>query len=210
MLTYEPLREKSYHIAASGGPDSMALLNITVSSRKDVVAYVFDHGTTNSTMGIEILSDYCNFHRVPMVVGTIENANIPPGRSAEDYWRECRYRFFSNRNLDIELLMGHHLDDQVENWIFTSMHGNPMLIPYRNQKYNILRPFLVTRKSDILDYCVRHGVKYHIDTSNSDTKYKRNYIRNVLIEHALVVNPGIHTTIKNKIVSFLSASKDVY
>ena len=34
------------------------------------------------------------------------------------------------------------------------------------------------------------------DESNQDTKYMRNYVRNVLMPQALHVNPGLHTLVK--------------
>lgn len=200
MLTYEPLNRREYHVAVSGGPDSMALLNMLVTGRKNVTAFIYDHGTENSSIGLSIVRKYCQSKGVNLIIGTIDNPQVPAGRSAEDYWRECRYKFFLDRNTEVEMLMGHHLDDQVENWIFTSLHGNPMLIPYRNNNYNVVRPFLTTRKADIVSYCERNNVPYFIDSSNLENKYKRNYIRNVLIQNALEVNPGLYTTIRNKVI----------
>jgi len=43
--------------------------------------------------------------------------------------------------------------------------------------YKIYRPFYNTSRSQILSYLNKKGVKYYIDESNTDIKFKRNLIR---------------------------------
>ena len=93
------------------------------------------------------------------------------------------------------------LEDVVENWIFTSMNGNPFLIPHARDQF--IRPFLTTEKSALTLWCVRKGVPTIDDPSNDDTKYRRNYIRHKMMPHVLTINPGIRKTIKKKILDSL-------
>jgi tRNA(Ile)-lysidine synthase len=66
---------------------------------------------------------------------------------------------------------------------------------------NVLRPFLTTRKSEFIRWCIHHNVPWIEDHSNMDTKYTRNYIRNEMMPHVLKVNPGIHTLVKKIVES---------
>ena len=105
-----------------------------------------------------------------------------------------RYSFFAKVNLPI--ITCHHLDDAVESWVFTSMHGNPFLIPHKRD--NFIRPFLITEKSELSYWAITKNVPYISDPSNNETKYQRNYIRHKMMPHVLRINPGIKKTIKKK------------
>jgi tRNA(Ile)-lysidine synthase TilS/MesJ len=54
---------------------------------------------------------------------------------------------------------------------------------------------MMTKKSELMDWCCRHSVPYVHDKSNEDTKYARNRIRNNIIPEALAVNPGLHKVV---------------
>ena len=71
---------------------------------------------------------------------------MPAGVSKEAWWRDQRYKFF-NEATTRPIITAHHLDDVVENWIFTSMNGNPFLIPHQRDQF--IRPFLTTEKNDL-------------------------------------------------------------
>ena len=93
--------------------------------------------------------------------------------------------------------MAHHLNDQMENWIFTSAHGNPKLIPYSNK--NIIRPFLLNLKSQMVDWCTNRQVPWLEDASNQDTKFMRNKIRKNILPQFLELNPGFDKVIRKKV-----------
>ena len=182
-------------VATSGGADSMAALDFLRRTRK-VIALHYNHGTPSANKAEDLVKQYCIAHEIPLYIG-VNNQQPPSGVSMEAWWREKRYDFFE-RTTDLPVVTAHHLDDAVENWIFTSMHGHPFLIPNARDRY--IRPFLLTRKADFVDWCDRKYVPFVEDPSNNDTKYRRNYIRHTLMPHALEINPGIHKTIKKKII----------
>ncbi|HIK67985.1 MAG TPA: tRNA lysidine(34) synthetase TilS [Flavobacteriales bacterium] len=184
-------------IAVSGGPDSMAALDF-LSRNKDVSVLHFNHGTDHSDEAQQIVSDYCAVRDIPLTVGTL-NEQIKAGQSREDFWRKSRYRFFEQEAGRLSVITCHHLDDVVETWLFTSMHGNPRLIPTRRGRY--LRPFLGTRKTTLEDWCDRKSVPYVIDPSNSDISFMRNYIRHEIVPRAVRVNPGLTKVLRKKIIN---------
>ncbi len=197
-------------VAVSGGVDSMAALDFLRRSH-DVIALHYNHATQHADEAESLVSEYCRKHGVPLQVGKIIGGSTPKGVSKEAWWRENRYNFFQDvfndyGATDRVIITCHHLDDVVENWVFTSMHGNPMLIPHHRDMY--VRPFLTTRKRDLTAWCERKGVPWFYDPSNQDVAFRRNYIRHKMIEHAEFINPGIYKTMKKKYCSVTGVNND--
>lgn len=183
-------------VAVSGGVDSMAALDFLRRSR-DVEVLHYNHGTgEHADKATELVRNYCSVHDLFCVVGW-NSDEMPSGVSPEAWWREKRYEFFADATTR-PIVTAHHLGDVVENWIFTSLNGNPFLIPASRDQY--LRPFLTTDKDDLINWCSRKGVPYIEDVTNVDTRYRRNYIRHVMMPHIEYINPGIKKTIKKKII----------
>jgi tRNA(Ile)-lysidine synthase len=116
-------------------------------------------------------------------------------KSTEEHWRDERIMFLEG--LEGAIITGHNLDDVVEWYLFSTLHGQSKLIPY--QRNNIIRPFLSTSKKELESWCDRHGVPYMNDPSNKDEKYMRSIIRHKILPEALRVNPGLATVIKKKV-----------
>jgi len=189
-------------VAVSGGVDSMAVLDFLRRSR-DVVALHYNHGTgSHADLAEETVREYCDKIGVSWFVG-YNNDSIPPGVSHEAWWRDKRYEWFE-KITELPVVMAHHLGDVVENWIFTSLNGNPFLIPSSRGKY--LRPFLTTDKNDFVSWCGRKDVPFVEDITNVDTRYRRNYIRHIMMPHVEYINPGIRKTIKKKILKNVKAT----
>ena len=182
-------------IAVSGGPDSMAALDF-LSRKKTVLALHFNHNTPSSNAAEHIVSDYCAMRNIPLAIGELET-DMPTGMSREDFWRKQRYKFFDWAAGDLSVITCHHLDDVMETWLFTSLHGDPRLIPSIRGRY--LRPFLGTRKAVFEDWCDRKEVPYVVDPSNADISFMRNYIRHEVLPRALRVNPGLSKVLRKKI-----------
>ena len=172
----------------------MAALDFLSRGRRDVGVAHFNHGTNHSSNAESFIRDYCSTHGIPLVVEKIVKPK-PSSESWEEYWRNSRLAFF--RSLNTTVVTAHHLDDVCEWWVFSSLHGNPRLTPSRNG--NIIRPFLSTPKSELMKWCINKSVPFIVDPTNSDIKYRRNFIRNRMMENVFVVNPGLHKTISKKI-----------
>jgi tRNA(Ile)-lysidine synthase len=196
MINIQGNIPRTVYIACSGGVDSMAITDFLKRSHNVTLLY-FHHGTIHGEESLKFLRDYSRDHGLRLIYKIIDNPTPPKGMSIEDYWRQCRYAFFSEYT-DAPIITCHHLDDCVETWIWSSMHGMGKLIPYRNN--NVIRPFRTTRKSEFVKWCERNNVSWVQDPSNNDTKYIRNHIRSMMPQ-LLVINPGIHTVVKKKIIN---------
>jgi tRNA(Ile)-lysidine synthase len=187
-------------VALSGGADSMAVLDFLIRGRRDVTALHFDHGTEHGKQARAFVTQYCADNKIPLIIGEA-NREKSPDESPEEFWRNMRYSFF-NEFVTYSIVTAHTLDDQVENWIFTSLHGEGRLIPYRRNP-NIIRPFITTTKSELLEWCGRKNIPYVTDPGNSDEKYMRSLIRMKIVPEALRVNPGLFKVIKKKVLTSL-------
>ena len=193
-----PLPKKLY-VACSGGVDSMSALDF-LSRKHDVTAAFFNHGTETSQRAWEFLYDYCKDNDIGLVSATIGKLKLN-SLSQEEHWRNERYKFLDS--IGHPVVTAHHLDDAVETWVWSSMHGQPKLPEiYRN---NVIRPFLATPKQELIDWCIKHNVPWYDDMSNLDTKYMRNYVRHVAMPIIQKINPGIQKTIKKKLLSKMNS-----
>lgn len=184
-------------VAVSGGPDSMAVLDF-LKNAHDVTILHFNHGTKHGMEAEEFVKNYAKKENISYKIGGKKHIVSPPkGVSKEHYWRECRYNFFNKVvGSDQTLVLAHNLDDAVETWIFSSIHGKPKLIPPRRD--NIIRPFLLTKKEELRNWCRRKDVPFLDDPSNFDSKYPRSRIRNVILPEVLKINPGIYKVVAKK------------
>ncbi len=180
-------------IALSGGVDSMAVADFISRSRNIRCAF-FHHGTEASQQGFELVAKYCAGRKWPIALGRISS---PKGKveSPEEFWRNQRYNWLDS--LGAGVITAHHLDDCVETYLWSMMHGTAKVIPYRRNK--VIRPFLLTPKSELVSWAERNQVPWVEDISNKDTKYMRNYVRHELMPHALHVNPGLAKVVARKV-----------
>lgn len=180
---------RSVGVAVSGGIDSMAILDF-LRRRHDVHVYHFNHGTEHGNRAATFMRDYCDSNSVPYTFGLIGSSK-PQNKSWEEHWRDERYAFLKAQ--EDTIVLGHHLDDCVETYLFNMCHGKEHTIPYRHA--NCIRPFRLNRKDILTKWAIRHDVPWIDDPSNEDTSYARNHVRKVLLPAILKVNPGIYKVI---------------
>jgi len=190
-------------VAFSGGIDSVVAVDFLRRSHVVTCAF-FHHRTKNSINAHKFVSQFCEKHNLPLVIGIL-NKKQPKSKSTEEHWRDERYKFLNNLGT---VITAHHLDDCIETYLFGAMHGTPKLIPY--VRGNVVRPFLATPKSEFYNWCLRKNLEFCYDTSNDDDKYMRNYIRKHVVPHAYKVNPGIDKVVKKMVLdAYKSEQKQV-
>lgn len=180
-------------IAFSGGVDSVAAVDF-LKRNHNVECAFFHHHTENSERAYQFVQYFCDDVDIKLHVGYLTSVK-PAKKSLEEHWRDERYKFL--RKFDT-VVTAHHLNDCVETYLWSAMHGEPKVIP--STRNNVIRPFLLTSKSELISWCERKGLNWCEDTSNDDDKYMRNYIRKHLVPHAYHVNPGIEKVVKRMIL----------
>ena len=193
MIKLQTKLPKDIYVACSGGVDSMAALDF-LRRKHNVIVLHYNHGTGHGNYAATWMYNYCRTNNIGFILGK-NDVDKPKGMSQEEHWRNVRYNFLDNYN-DKPVITAHHLDDCVETWLFSSMHGTGKWIP--SKRNNVLRPFRLTRKRDFELWVNLNNIPYISDDSNNDLCYNRNYIRHKMMPHVLRINPGIHKVIAKK------------
>ena len=197
MIKLQGKLPRKIYVACSGGVDSMVAVDF-LSRKHDVFVLYFNHGTEHGHRAMQFVEKYCNEKDIPWLTNIPDdNREKTTRESQEEYWRNIRYDWLE-RCTERDIITGHHLDDCVETWVWSSMHGTGKIIPYsRNNRF--FRPFRLNRKRDLELWASLNNVPHIEDDSNKDTCYTRNYIRHDMMSSVLKVNPGIHKTIAKKV-----------
>lgn len=191
---------KDIYIAVSGGLDSMVILDfLRRSNSRNIEVLHFNHRTEHSDSAEALVRKLCEDLDLNLFVGEI-STDKKKNESQEEYWRRERYSFFEKFN-DKKIITCHHLNDQVETYIFTMLNGNEMLIP--SKRGNFIRPFLLTKRADLESWAKDKCVIFADDPSNNDVKYSRNLIRHKIIPLVSKVNPGLEKIVMKKIMKSL-------
>ena len=181
-------------IGFSGGFDSMCLLDIMYKSGFDIVAAHLNH----NWRGKESFEEAKNCENFAKSRGIIYYSEILPDsvKKNETSAREARYKFFEkcakkfNSNI---VLTAHNFDDNAETLLYriikgTSVTGLCAIAEHRDIFY---RPLLKVPRSEIEKYCADSGLIPNQDSSNNDTKYKRNLIRHKILPVLKEINPKV-------------------
>lgn len=193
MITLQGKLPRQLYIACSGGVDSLAALHF-LACNHSVTALHINHAEGNADSAENLVTSYCEANAIPLIVKRVSTTR-PTGCSLEEFWRNQRYELFHSINDTV--VTAHTLDDCIETWIWSSLHGTGKIIPYANR--NVIRPFRLTDKRQFVSWATRHNLSWVEDYSNADLSLTRNYIRQKMMPHVLAINPGISTTIKKKV-----------
>lgn len=182
-------KKYKYLIACSGGPDSMALLDIYRSKGYSIeVGHVNYHKRDTSNRDEEIVKNYCEKYNIVFNKFDYEASNVKGNFQADA--RIARYEFFNDvcikHNLN-GVLVAHQEDDLIETYLMqkakklgVKFYG----LTYSNELYgvNVYRPLLDKTKKQLEDYCKKHNIEYGIDESNLTDHYERNKVRHSKVE----------------------------
>ena len=197
--------EKLFHssqrilLAVSGGADSMLMLHLFSNAGFQVgVAHCnFKLRGKESDGDEQFVADYCDRHNLAFFVNhfNTEEFALQQGISIEMAARDLRYEWF-NELLDQHkydfLATAHHQDDVIETFLINLSRGSGIkgLSGIQQKSGRIIRPMLFTCRAEIQNYCERMHIDYRTDSSNLETIYKRNLIRQQILPLLEEVNPA--------------------
>ena len=180
---------KKFIIAVSGGPDSMALLDL-FKSRVVGVCHVNYHKRKDSNKDTQIVINYCNDHQLELAIYDVDKKLYKSSKqhNFQALAREIRYEFFVQCARQFKcknLLIAHNLNDFLETAIMQenrkSLNFYYGIRPESKYKtLNVYRPLISEFKSDLEKYCKQHHIAYAIDSSNAQDVYERNRVRKQL------------------------------
>lgn len=198
-------------VALSGGPDSVALLHLLWELRDklkiQIGAIHIDHQIRPQASAKEskLCQRLCDRLHIELMVVT---ENIPElakrkKKGLEEAARDFRYLVFKEVVREEGLnrvALGHNADDQAETILFriirgTGLSGLTGIPPVRD---NYIRPLIDCTRAEIEKYVKRHKLPFAIDSSNTDPRFKRNYIRHKLLpEIRKNLNPAVDRALLN-------------
>lgn len=190
-------------VALSGGMDSCVLLHIMFSI-KDYIPFNLSVCHLNhklrgdeSERDKQFCIELCKKYDIPLFTQDFDVIKYQEliGKSLEDAAREVRYSWFNNLKDENKLdyiVTAHHKNDQAETILFHAIRGTSIsgLTGIPEKRDCIVRPLLNVSKKEIEEYAIKHNLEYIIDSSNSDTKYTRNYIRHIVFPELEKINPS--------------------
>jgi tRNA(Ile)-lysidine synthase len=182
-------------IGVSGGPDSVALLYLLNSLRKELKLTLYiahlDHKLRRDSFKDRIFVErLAQKLKIPVFAGEINIKQLAKQGSIEEIARNARLGFLFKVAKDIKadkIALGHNLDDQAETVLMrilrgTGLYGLSGILPKRKiAGYEIVRPLIEIRRKGIESYLKRKKIKPRIDKSNLEDIYFRNKIRNRLL-----------------------------
>ncbi|MEE4204076.1 MAG: tRNA lysidine(34) synthetase TilS [Halieaceae bacterium] len=199
--------DHTWWVAVSGGADSVALLYLTAEwcqkqAKPLPRAVHIHHGiSADADAWVSLCEHHCAKLDVPLTV--IRTDPIDPDAAAlEATARSLRYRALADLLAPGDLLlMGHHLDDQVETVLFRLLRGaGPQGlrgIPEQRTLGNgrLVRPLLTTPKSTLSAWLSMRGLAYVNDVANADLRFDRNYLRHNVLPQVAARWPGYRQTV---------------
>lgn len=179
-------------IGVSGGPDSMALLDLMIKLKSEldlvlVVAHVNHNIREESKEEEAYLREFCNNMGLHFECFKIEHYGDD---NFHNEARTIRYNFFDKVCKDYNakfLLTAHHGDDLIETILMRIVRGSSLKGYSGFSKvivkddYTILRPLITVTKDDLTNYCNENNIKYFIDKSNLKDVYTRNRYRKYVL-----------------------------
>ena len=187
-----PIKAGRYLIGLSGGADSVALLMTLLPDIRDgriaAEAVHVNHGLrgTESDDDEIFCRELCEREGVPL---TVYRADLQ-GKTDEDSARKARYGFFREKYKAFKadgLILAHHADDQAETFLMRLTRGagpeglECMREDETVEDIRILRPMLRIRREEIRAALTEDGTGWREDSTNTDTAYLRNKVRQELI-----------------------------
>lgn len=172
-----------YVVAVSGGVDSMVLLEVLryVPGLELVVAH-FDHGIRPDS-GEDRLLVQRTAARYGLVFES-EAGNLGP-RTSEDTARQARYDFLHRVRKTHGargIITAHHQDDVLETAVHNLLRGSGRLgMTALRTRDVVIRPLLHIDKAEISAYAKEHKLTWREDSTNTDMRYRRNYIRHKIL-----------------------------
>ena len=176
-------------IACSGNMDSVFAVYYFLGLGYDIGIAHVDHMTRNgqSTADSKFVENLANQNNTPFYLKQINVSGlVAESGNFQEIARIERYSFFESLMIAhgyTKVVIAHHGDDNVETLLMNLGRAGGLkafrgMLPIRD---GIIRPFLALRKKEIEAYVELNSIDFVIDSSNVESTYKRNYLRNEVI-----------------------------
>ena len=192
-------------VGLSGGADSVALLSIL----KELGYCCFAAHCHFALRGEESDRDR-NFAKqisaklgVPFIEVKFDTLKYAADKkiSVEMACRELRYEWFETQRTALGcryLAVAHHRDDSVETVLINLIRGTGIsgLTGIAPLNGTVIRPILGLSREEVENYISQSNLNYVTDSTNKETIYVRNKIRNRILPLMKEINPSVYEAIE--------------
>ena len=183
QIDFDNLLKKQNLLAFSGGTDSSALFFMLMKSGIEFDIAIVDYGLREeSKLEIKYAQNLAQKYKKKIYTTKSPTFNS----NLEKNMRDFRYNFFDTLMRDFKydnLITAHHLNDRLE-WFLMRLGKGAGIVELmgfdeisKRYHYNIIRPLIYTSKDEILEFIKSNDITHFIDSTNSDIRFERNYIR---------------------------------
>lgn len=190
-------------VACSGGPDSMALLNLCITLRNecnlDIICAHVNHNVREESAEEQVfVENFCLKNNVIFECMKITNYTDD---NFENEARIKRYSYFDEliKKYNAKfLLTAHHGDDLIETILMRITRGSTLkgysgfsqIVDKNN--YKILRPLIYYTKDQLIEYNKKQGVQFVVDKTNEMDIHTRNRYRKYVLPMLKKENSNVH------------------
>lgn len=196
-------------VALSGGADSIALLVAVASAGYQCRAIHCNY----HLRGDESMRDEAHARSVAGRLGVpldVVDCDVEkfrtahPGRSVEMACRELRYAAFAEacKRYEMDVVaVAHHSEDNVETMFLNLLRGTGIkgLTGMEQRRDRIVRPLLDATRDEIERYLSSRGFDWVVDSTNLQSRFRRNALRNEILplirNHFPDADKGISVTL---------------
>ena len=178
-------------VALSGGIDSICLLHTLshLSTKRGFslsAIHVNHQISRHSNYWEDFCHQICDSLNIP-ITSTRVIVNLNNGNGLEAEARKVRYEVFEQSNANV-LALAHHSDDQSETVLLQLLRGgNPRglaampVLRKLNNDIQLWRPLLNITREQLEKIAIEENWVWIEDDSNSDTRFRRNFLRHNLM-----------------------------
>jgi tRNA(Ile)-lysidine synthase len=184
--------------AVSGGPDSMAMLDVLAGLAPllalEVLAVGVDHGLRpDAAIELGLAAAHADRLGVPF---RTERVAVPSGSNLQARARDARYDALERARLALGadfVATAHTADDRAETVLLRMLRGSGLrglgVLPARSGTR--IRPLLRARRADVLLHLERHRVPFATDPSNTDPRFLRSRVRGEVLPLLASLDPRV-------------------
>lgn len=207
-------------LAISGGVDSMVMFDLVkhIHPKTHIIVAHFDHSLrgAESDGDRECIANICKNENITFEVEKMDIATLAQTEkmSIEMSARKYRYAFLlrvAQQYNAHAILTAHHLDDRIETMLFNLIRGSKLAgitsLAHVSSIENrtLIRPLLDVPKSEIYTYAREHHLEFREDSTNTNTTYLRNHLR----QEVLPLFEKVNLHYRRSLADFIGYSEEM-
>ena len=167
----------------------------------------------DSELDAQFVDQFCSDNSIPFDKRIVDlKLQLKDGGNLQELARNVRYDWFHEIiSAKGKVALAHHLDDQVETFFLNMARKSGVMglacMPHEND--GILRPLLDFTKEDLKSYAEANAIEWREDVSNSDSKYRRNKLRNEILPDLTEALPSLNSSVIELVKQFQRKQKEL-